>query len=343
MVQAWWVEVGVGFVSAIQAWNSPHAWQTRAGVALAALLIDALVGDPQVLVHPVVCIGRLIHRLDTSWRHPGQSGTEQRIRGLGVALIVPVISALAVALVGWATRLVHPWLAAACLVGLASTTIAARGLSQAGCHVYAALADGDLTLARRRVGEIVGRDTANLNRSEVSRAAIETVAENTVDAIVSPVCFILLGGAPMGMAYRAINTLDSMLGYKNEKYRYFGWAAARSDDIANWIPARITAVILPIAAAITGARGINAWRTIWRDAKAHPSPNSGIPEAGMAGALDIQLGGVNFYQGVAEERATMGTPHVPIEAKHIVQSVRIMWVTTAILAAILLTIILILT
>jgi hypothetical protein len=191
-------------------------------------------------------------------------------------------------------------------------------------------------LARRKAGEIVGRDTTELDEQEIARAAVETVAENTVDACVAPLFFTLLGGAPGAMAYRAINTLDSMLGHKNATYLHFGWASARLDDLANWLPARLAALIMPLAAACVGRSATQSWRAILRDARKHPSPNSGIPEAAVAGALGIQLGGINFYKGIPEKRALLGEKLRPLERHHIAKAISIMIVTSVLSSALFL-------
>jgi len=172
--------------------------------------------------------------------------------------------------------------------------------------VYRALKEDNLELARERVSRIVGRDTRDLDEEEIVRATIETISESTVDGIISPLFYAVLGGAPLAMAYKAVNTLDSMVGYKSEKYLQFGWFSAKLDDMVNYIPARISIVLIPIASLIVRQRGLMALKIIFRDGKKSPSPNAGIPEAGFAGALGIQLGGINFYQGVKEYRPILG-------------------------------------
>ncbi len=252
-----------------------------------------------------------------------------------MAIAVPVIAAGSTALVVRLCAALHPSFGIVAAAWLASTTVAAKGLAQAAYRVLRPLQSGDLAVARRRVGEIVGRDTATLGESEIARAAVETVAENTVDACVAPLFFTLLGGAPGAMAYRAINTLDSMLGHKNETYVHFGWASARLDDLANWIPARLAGIIIPLAAVCVGGNPLRAWQAMIRDARKHPSPNAGLPEAAVAGALGVQLGGLNFYQGVPEHRAVLGERLRPLTGDHIAQTVKIMVITSAITAFLL--------
>ncbi|MFD2670296.1 adenosylcobinamide-phosphate synthase CbiB [Marinicrinis sediminis] len=290
-------------------------------ITLAAMLLDGLIGDPRRLPHPVTGMGRMIHCLE---KHllPGK-----RKRRNGVLLTVIVTSVcfgITLALTSLAAWL-HPLLGYAASAWLISTTIAVRGLREAACEVYEPLRQGKLADARQAVSRIVGRDTAHLNEAGVSRAAVETVAENTVDAFVSPLVYALLGGAPLAMLYRAANTLDSMVGYRNERYLEFGWASARWDDVMNWIPARITGLMLIILAAgkkTTSCR--QAWKAIWQFAHLHPSPNSGIPEAAVAGALGIELGGRHTYGGVMSARARLGWPNRPVRADDIVETVSLL-------------------
>lgn len=225
---------------------------------------------------------------------------------------------------------ISPWLAGAAEVWLISTTIASKGLKDAGMAVFTELRQGDIPAARRALGMIVGRDTGHLESPEIVRGTVETVAENIVDAIISPLFFALLGGAPLAMAYRAVNTLDSMVGYKNDKYRDLGWASARLDDVANYIPARITALLLTLCAALLRLDWRRCWRTVRRDARLHPSPNSGYPESAVAGALGIRLGGENVYHGVTSFRAYMGDPLRTMEPEDIIVASRMMLLSSAI-------------
>jgi len=287
---------------------------------LAALAVDAAVGDPRWLTHPVVLMGRVIR-----WG-------EQRLRGMRLPLkLAGVALALLLPLASWAftwglTRLaaaLHPCLGVALEVWLFSTCLAARSLADHALAVYRPLIAGDLTEARRRVGYIVGRDTAELDDREVARAAVETVAESTCDGVIAPLCWGLIGGAPLAMAYKAVNTLDSMVGHRDERYWEFGWASARLDDLANLVPARLSALLLALAGLSR-----RAGRTARRDARKHPSPNSGWPEAAMAGLLGVQLGGLNYYDGEPEWRAHMGEPLRPVEPADIQRSVRWMGLAT---------------
>lgn len=294
-----------------------------------AYLVDLLVGDPRWLPHPVVIIGKFISLLDRLLRRSTDSKWTARLKGcLFPLFIVGGTYLVTYELIHLAT-LVSKWLGYALEVWLISTTLATKGLAQAGRGVYDALQSGDLPLARQRLSWIVGRDTDRLEAVEISRGGIETVAENIVDAVTSPLFYALLGGAPLAMAYRAVNTLDSMVGYKNEKYLHLGFASARLDDLANYLPARLTLPFLVVSSFILKYNGRNTWLMARRDSRLHPSPNSGIAEAAVAGALDIQLGGLNYYGGVASFRAHMGDRREEIAPRHIVQTIRLLYAVTA--------------
>ncbi|MNI42716.1 cobalamin biosynthesis protein [compost metagenome] len=230
---------------------------------------------------------------------------------------------------------VNPWLAAFAEAALIWTTIAAKGLRDAGMEVCGHLRRNDLPAARRSLGMIVGRDTDDLAQPEIVRGTVETVAENIVDAVVSPLFYALIGGAPLAMAYRAVNTLDSMVGYKNDKYINLGWASARLDDVANFIPARLTAILLVGASWCFKLDARGALRIVRRDASSHPSPNSGYPESAVAGALGIRLGGYNSYHGVTSFRAYMGDHTREMESEDILRTSKLMFLvsTTFVLLA----------
>lgn len=316
-------------------------------IVLVAIILDRLIGDPRWLPHPVIWIGRLIGFLERrllrekgphlheKGRHLEQDARaskstaddreRNRYNGILLTVIVTLTAFAAVWLICVAAAWLHPWLGYAAQVWLIATTIAVKGLKDAAMIVYKPLEQGDLATACKHVGYIVGRDTDTLDEAGVSRAAVETVAENTVDAFISPIIYALLGAAPLAMLYRATNTLDSMVGYKNDKYRFFGWASARWDDVMNYIPARVTGVLLIIAAFIRpNASSIEAASAIKQFAHLHSSPNSGIPESAVAGALGIELGGLNSYGGIISERARMGWPTKPIDREHIIQTIQLM-------------------
>ncbi|MRN51847.1 adenosylcobinamide-phosphate synthase CbiB [Paenibacillus monticola] len=299
-------------------------------ILLAAYVIDRIVGDPRRLPHPVIGMGKAIHAVEQLIRRFFTRPQSLRVAGILLPLIVVGGAWLLTAVLLWLLSLVSPWLVWLAEAWLISTTIASKGLKDAGMAVYIELHKGDLPAARRALGMIVGRDTTTLSSPEIVRGTVETVAENIVDAIISPLFYALLGGAPLAMAYRAVNTLDSMVGYKNEKYRDLGWASARLDDVANLIPARIAALLLALCACLLQLDWRRSLRTVRRDAHRHPSPNSGYPESAVAGALGIRLGGENVYHGVASFRAYMGEPLRPLEPEDIIRTSRLMLLCSSI-------------
>ena len=297
--------------------------------AAAAFLIDALIGDPRSIFHPVVLIGNLISSLEKILRRELDSPSQKIVKG-GLLVATVVLTSFAV---GYGIELLSreiPSLAAQIFIQALTLSfmISPRSLGDAAREIYQLLETENLTEARRKVGWIVGRDTQNLNEAEVARATVETVAENTVDGIISPLFYFAVGGLPLAVAYRAINTLDSMLGYRNEKYLHFGRIAARLDDVANFVPARLTAILFLGAAALLGLDVRNAFAMMKRDATKHPSPNGGWAEATVAGALNIRLGGTNYYFGQPHFRAYMGDPNEILEAAHILGAVRLMYTAT---------------
>jgi adenosylcobinamide-phosphate synthase len=301
-----------------------------------AYLVDRVVGDPRFLLHPVVMIGKCINLLEKSIRKFVKMEKFLKAAGLLFPIIIVGGTYLIVSLLLYGASLIHEWLAIVLEIWIISTTIATKGLGDAGLEVYSYLKEYNLEKARHSLGMIVGRDTDKLDESEISRGVVETVAENIVDAIISPLFFALIGGAPLAMAYRAVNTLDSMVGYKNEKYINLGWASARLDDVANYIPARITAFLLVLACWMKKLDVKSAWQMILRDSSLHPSPNSGLTEAGVAGALGIQLGGTNYYQGMVSHRAKMGEPNRKINADDIIITVQLMRLTPVIFSVLIL-------
>ncbi|WP_148928064.1 adenosylcobinamide-phosphate synthase CbiB [Paenibacillus methanolicus] len=300
-------------------------------ITAAAIAIDWLVGDPRWPTHPVILIGRLISRLER-WLRPDSAAPtpgKLKLRGVALALITVMAAYAALALLVRAADWVHPYVGYALSAWFVSTTIAVKGLKDAAMLVYRPLAAGDLGQARHYAGYIVSRDTSAMDERDTARSAIETVSENTVDAFLSPVVFALLGGAPLAMLYRAANTLDSMVGYKNDKYIHFGWASARLDDALNYIPARLAGLVMTLAAALLpGLSPARAFRAVHTFATLHPSPNSGIPESAAAGAIGIELGGRNVYFGRVSERARMGWPLRPLAAKDILSAVRLLYATS---------------
>ncbi|NPV91102.1 MAG: cobalamin biosynthesis protein CobD [Firmicutes bacterium] len=295
----------------------------------AAFLLDLALGDPRWLPHPVRMLGWLIARLEGLIRRAFHG--EWGLRLGGVLLAVSVVSAgylSAWLLLQGAARLGEAAYHAVDIV-LLYTLLCTRSLDLEARQVHTALVRQDIAGARHWLSRIVGRDTQDLTPPEVARGAVETVAENLVDGIISPLLFILIGGAPLGMAFKAVSTLDSMVGYRNERYRHLGWASARLDDIANWIPARLAGwVIIPLAAWLTGLSLRGSWRVVLRDSKNHSSPNSGWSEAAFAGALGIQVGGTNYYFGKPVFKPTIGDGAAVIAPEHIIGAIRIMYVSS---------------
>ena len=297
------------------------------GELLMASALDALVGDPRWLPHPVRMMGRSIAWLDDRVRAICRSEMSRRLAGICLAGGLPIVTyGLGSVIIEEAEQFAE-WLGSALSIALASTTLAARDLWNHVRAVNGPLSVGDLPTARRAVAMIVGRDTAELSESEVARATVETVAESSADGVIAPLFYLAVGGAPLALAYKAVNTLDSMIGHRDGHYADFGWASARLDDLANWIPARLTAVLLIVGAALTAGqlhRARNGWRVFRRDGHKHPSPNSGRPEAAMAGILGVRLGGTNFYDGIAQDRSVLGQEGREIEPDDIAPAAQVM-------------------
>ncbi|MER3423905.1 MAG: cobalamin biosynthesis protein CobD, partial [Nitrospiraceae bacterium] len=286
--------------------------------------LDAMLGDPRWLPHPVRLMGKVIAGYDQRARRIVRSPSAQRAAGIVLAVGLPTISyAIGWLLIELGDQL-HRVIGSALIVLLSFTALAARDLVDHALAVLRALRTDSLDLARAAVSRIVGRDTEKLSGSEIVRATVETIAESASDGVIAPLFYLTVGGPPLALAYKAINTLDSMVGHQDAKYRYFGWASARLDDLANWVPARITALLLVLAAGIQIRTMRQAWCMLRRDGNKHPSPNSGRPEAAMAGALGVQLGGVNFYDGLASERPRLGDALVPLAPFHITSALCLM-------------------
>lgn len=292
---------------------------------LIALALDLLIGDPRWFPHPVRLMGKLALRLE------GPARRLIRYSSISGALVVVILVGLA-AVVTWSlvywSKSVHPALGDLVSVFFLYTGLAMRDMVRHSTDVYQALITGPLTEARQKVGMMCGRDTDQLDEASVTRAAVESVAENMVDGVTAPLFYAVIAG-PVGiMAYKAVNTLDSTFGYRNEKYREFGWAAARLDDVANFVPARLTAILLPLAARILGERASAAFWIFLRDGGKHPSPNAGQTEAAVAGALGLQLGGVSFYGGQMSNKPTLGDPVEAPAPGHIMRANALLVVTT---------------
>lgn len=294
-----------------------------------AILLDQMLGDPRWFPHPVRFIGRLAAKLESFFRNSIHSPHIAGILTVATVLLTTILAA-------WGT--LHSISAAQLLLGdiaavfLLYTTIAAKDLAVHSRAVHKALQDNNLPEARKRVAMIVGRDTEHLDEAGIVRACVESVAENLADGVIAPLFYAIVAGPIGALAYKTINTMDSMFGYKNERYLQFGFAAARLDDLANYIPARATGLLIPIVAAILGFQPKKSLVIMHRDRRKHSSPNAGYPEAAMAGALGIQLGGTSSYFGKAVEKPTIGDDTEPLSPYHIVKANRLILTATGLAA-----------
>lgn len=304
--------------------------------ATVAFFIDTIIGDPRSKFHPVVLIGNLISLLEKFLRNDNDGYIKKICKGGILVIIVLLVTYSIGVLIVLLANMTESIIAKIIIEATAlSFMISPNSLASAGRELYNLLESGNINQARYKVGWIVGRDTNNLNESEIVRATVETVSENTVDGIISPLFYFAIGGLPLAIVYRAVNTMDSMLGYKNDKYLYFGRVAARLDDVANFIPARITAILFILSAVILNMNYKNAFNMMKRDAIKHPSPNGGFAEATVAGALNIQLGGINSYFGIPHFRAYMGDPIEILNSGHILGAIRLMYTATIIFLCLL--------
>ena len=297
---------------------------------LGGFVLDALFGDPAWLPHPVVYMGKAISKLEKFLR-PRLPKTPQGelLGGAIVAFCLPVGTFLLTGLVCWGAARLHPLLGLAVQMFWCGPALAARGLVQESTNVYKELKKPDLPGARKAVSRIVGRDTAELTAEGVTKAAVETVAENASDGVIAPLLYMLIGGAPLALTYKAINTMDSMLGYKNEKYLYFGRIPAKLDDAANYLPSRLAALLWVAAAAFTRNDAKGAWKIWRRDRRNHASPNSAQTESACAGALGVQLAGPAYYFGEYYAKPTIGDALRPIEPEDILRANQMMYVASS--------------
>ncbi len=295
---------------------------------LAGCVLDLLIGDPHFLYHPVRLIGSLISVLEKRIRRrAGKNKWKLRMGGIMLFFSVTAATVLTVWTLMWGMRKVHPAAGWITVMLLDYWLFAARSLRSESMKVYRQLKKGDLAAARKAVGMIVGRDTDRLNEAGVTKAAVETIAENTADGVIAPLIYTAIGGPVLGWLYKSINTLDSMVGYKDMKYRYIGWFSAKADDIANFIPARLCALIMIAVSPLVKLNAANARKIFVRDRHNHASPNSAQTEAVMAGALDVQLAGDAWYFGKLYRKQTIGDDNRPIEIADIKRANRLMYAT----------------
>lgn len=289
------------------------------------LLLDRIIGDPPTWPHPVRWIGSLIHALKERLNVPQYAFRNGFVMLFSVLLIVASVT-LAVVAIAYSVNPVIGILVEALLI---ASGLSQKSLKQAAEDVYTPLVQGDITLAREKLSWIVGRDTETLGESEITRGVVETVSENTSDGITAPMFWALLFGAPGLWIYKAVNTCDSMVGYQNEEFRAFGFASAKFDDVLNYVPSRVTGLLIVLFTRNESGMPLKKRLSIWlRDARKHPSPNSGWLEAATAVQLGIELGGVNSYGGVRSIRAKMGEPLFQLEARHIRSAVNQMNIAT---------------
>ena len=294
--------------------------------AAAGFALDLLLGDPERVPHPIVLMGRAIAALEKTLRRLfPKTDKGELAAGAVLAAVMSAGTLIVTALLCFALGKIHPALRWAAEIIWCWQALAMRGLRKETMAVRDKLDTDTLDAARRQVSRVVGRDTNALSAEGVTKAAVETVAENFSDGVIAPLFWMLIGGAPLALCYKAINTMDSMVGYKNEKYLYFGRVAARLDDLANLIPARISALLLILAAALCGHDAKNAYKIWRRDRRKHESPNSAQTESAMAGALGVRLAGNASYFGVIHEKPSIGDGLRPVEPEDITRANRLMY------------------
>lgn len=298
---------------------------------VAGFILDLIFGDPHWLPHPVCLIGNTIGFLDKKLRPKLAPNKNALLIGgaIMVAIVLVLCYSIPYLILSFAGK-INIWLRFALETFMCYQIFATKSLKDESMKVYYALQQNNLLDARMKLSWIVGRDTQNLTEEEVTKAAVETVAENTSDGIIAPMFYMFIGGAPLAFLYKGINTMDSMVGYKNAKYLYFGRCAARLDDVANLIPARISGLVMIVASYFLNLNAQDAWRIFRRDRYNHQSPNSAMTESVAAGALGIQLGGDHYYEGVLEHKDTIGDNLRHAVADDIVSANNLLYMTAII-------------
>ncbi len=297
-------------------------------IMILGYIMDLVFGDPYWFPHPVRFIGKLISKTEKFIRKHAKSEKSLKYWGILMWLVPVVTTALVTALIvkiASFNKYVEIFISAFIIY----TTLSTKCLKDEATKIYNVLETGDIKKSREQLSYIVGRDTTNLSQSEIIRATVETVAENTVDGTISPMFYGFLFGPVGAMTYKAINTLDSMVGYKNDKYLNLGCVSAKLDDVANFIPARLTAIFMPLGAFLCGMNGANSFKIAIRDRKNHKSPNCAFAEGAAAGAIGVQLGGTNIYFGKEVYKPTIGDKKRELENYDIVRMNKLMYATTA--------------
>lgn len=300
---------------------------------IVAVIIDIILGDPYWLPHPIIFIGKLIKLIENKIRAIAKNNRQLKYLGGIMVLIVALICFLLPAIILYFTWTLKP-LFHVVNIALLWTTIAAKSLKVESLKVYFALEKKDITLARKFTSYIVGRETQNLDEKQLIRATVETVAENASDGVIAPLFYGFIGGAPLAMMYKGINTMDSMVGYINQPYTYIGFFPAKTDDVFNFIPARITGFFMCMTALFMKSSVYNSMKIMIRDRKNHKSPNCAYPEAAVAAILKVQLGGNNIYFGEVVEKPTIGDKTRELKKEDIVSANKIMFLTEFLFVAI---------
>lgn len=299
-----------------------------------AYVADLVFGDPEQFPHPVRFIGKFIELLEGSLRAKRSTRIIERIKGIILALLVIGMTCTFGYLFITTFKKINLFLGNLAWIYLGYTTLSIKDLRVKAKGVYRALKKDAICAAQKELSKIVGRDTQNLDTDRIIIATLESIAENINDGIVAPFFYLILGGPILAISYKAINTLDSMVGYRNEKYLDFGWFSAGLDDIANFIPARISGFLISVSSFILGKGFSDSFKTMLRDGKKHPSPNSGISEAAMAGALGIRLGGAWSYQGELSIRPYLGEEKRVLQLSFISEALTISLITSILMVSI---------
>ncbi|MGL4731475.1 MAG: adenosylcobinamide-phosphate synthase CbiB [Clostridium sp.] len=301
-----------------------------------AVIIDLLLGDPSWLPHPIIYIGKLISKIEKIFRNIFENNYKLKIAG-GLMVLIICVTTYLIPYVLLKFALINEIVFHLLNIIIIWTTLAAKSLDKAGMEVYEALKKDDIEEARLKLSYIVGRDTKNLSEHEIIRADVETIAENASDGIIAPMFYAFIGGAPLAMIYKGVNTMDSMVGYLNDKYKNIGFFPAKIDDVFNYIPARLTGILMSLVSFLVGGNVVKTFKIMIRDRKNHKSPNCAYPEGATAGALKVQLGGTNVYFGQVVYKPTIGDDIKKLNYIHIKESIKLMYFSEILLVLIMMT------